>query len=61
MTRILGHCTTCGRDVFLVNDRYNNVPTRLRAHYPKPYKYYEKHNKPLPRDYCPNRTPEKNT
>lgn len=59
MTRALGHCPTCGRDIVLVNDRYPKLPTRLRAHYPHPAKYYE--GKPLPSRYCPNRKPERPT
>lgn len=54
MTRILGECPSCGRTVFLVNDRYPKVPTRLRMHYPKKSKQYQE----LPKDYCQGRQPK---
>lgn len=53
MTRQLGKCPVCRRQVTLVNDRYTGVPTRLRAHYPKPYSYYEKRKQDTPSTYCP--------
>lgn len=53
MTRRLARCPVCRRQVALVNDRYDTVPTRLRAHYPKPYSWYDKQRQPLPDRYCP--------
>jgi hypothetical protein len=56
VTRALGKCPACGRHIAYVNDRYTAIPTRLRAHYPKPYSYYEKHGQRFPDRYCPGRT-----
>jgi hypothetical protein len=61
VTRALGKCPVCRRQVPLVNDRYTGVPTRLRAHYPKPYSYYEKRRQALPSSHCPGSAPKGTT
>lgn len=52
-TTATGVCPYCDRTVTLVNARYPQITTRLRAHYPKPYSWYADHSQPLPATYCP--------